>query len=880
MSDSKEKKNSVDPTIPVEEAFKILAAAIIESKIFDEEFYLAQLPDDERRQITDPVRHYIQKGDVRNISPHPLFSPALYRLYNMQALEMRQPSLAHYLAGRWKGSGITSMMFESRWYLEANPDAATSGLAPLSHYLQFGIPRGIAPVRFINPAILRRGSAVDTWREDPAYTFVLARHKGPPIPESQQDSTSVVVEPTYSNVLSDSLRKHLGTVLTRAHDEMTERELSASLETIQRVARECPTFRGAADDAPVVSIVIPVHNQLRFTLECLESVFSVGAKDSFEIIVVDDSSFDRTALVLNQVERLRVIHRKSNGGFIAACNDGASEARGEYLAFLNNDTVVLSGWLDELLSVARESPNVAVVGSQMVDASGALQEAGGIVWGDGTAENYGRGQNPARSEFSYKRSVDFCSGAAVLIPRSRFFELGGFDASYAPAYCEDVDLAFTARSRGYDVVYQPFSKVVHFEGISSGRDTQTGVKAYQVTNLSKLKEKWHEKLARHGAPRVDPEIERDRGTRGHILFVDACFPTPDRDAGSMVADGWIRNLVTLGYHVTFVGIDQFVRISKWTERLERLGVYCPVIPHEPSLKEFLLRYAPKCAAVVAIRYQCAAAIYEILRITGASVPSIFMPSDLHYLREARLAELENSSERKLKSLVIQGRELDVVRQSTLTCVHSSHEREILGAMLPESKVEVAPLITPVPGRSRGFSEREGICFIGGFQHLANVDAVIFFAREVWPRVQESLPEATFFIVGPNATPEVQALSSDSIRVLGHVEDLTPILDSIKLTVAPIRYGAGVKGKVVLSMGAGVPVVGTPLAFEGMDLDLGTEVLSGQTAEEFATQVSRIYRDASLWESVSDAAVTRARREYTLESNLPRVEAFLRKIGVS
>jgi glycosyltransferase involved in cell wall biosynthesis len=196
------------------------------------------------------------------------------------------------------------------------------------------------------------------------------------------------------------------------------------------------------------------------------------------------------------------------------------------------------------------------------------------------------------------------------------------------------------------------------------------------------------------------------------------------------------------------------------------------------------------------------------------------------------------------------------------------------------KIEVSPIMVPAPGRSKDFQDRKDICFVGGFRHIPNVDAVLFFVKEVWPLVRKTLPEATFKIIGAEAPEEIVSLASDSVQILGHVQDLSTIFDSIKLSVAPIRYGAGVKGKVVLSMGLGVPVAGTPLAFEGMDLDLGKEALSGATPEELAMQIARLYTDSALWTTVSNAAVARAKREYSEEVNLPLIRGYLKAVGLS
>src|SRR5690606_34089641 len=188
----------------------------------------------------------------------------------------------------------------------------------------------------------------------------------------------------------------------------------------------------ATSDAPLASIVIPVHGQLDHTLLCLRALAAWPPRAPFEVILVDDGSPDDSGAVLPAIEGLRYLRREQNGGFIAACNDGAALARGEYLVFLNNDTVPQPGWLDALLETFAGHPGAGLVGAQLLYPDGRLQEAGGVVFDDGSGWNYGRHQSPADPRYAYLREADYASGAAIAIPRALFAKVGGFDARYAP----------------------------------------------------------------------------------------------------------------------------------------------------------------------------------------------------------------------------------------------------------------------------------------------------------------------------------------------------------------------------------------------------------------------------------------------------------------
>ena len=236
---------------------------------------------------------------------------------------------------------------------------------------------------------------------------------------------------------------------------------------------------GETWDGPMVSIVIPCYNQVHYTYACLQSILEFTKDVTYEVIIADDVSTDATAELSRYAEGLVICRNETNQGFLRNCNQAAKAARGKYIMFLNNDTKVTEGWLSSLVNLIESDSTIGMVGSKLVYPDGRLQEAGGIIWSDGSGWNYGRLDDPDKAEYNYVKDVDYISGAAILLSTALWKQIGGFDQRFAPAYCEDSDLAFEVRKAGYRVVYQPLSKVIHFEGVSNGTDVNgTGLKRY------------------------------------------------------------------------------------------------------------------------------------------------------------------------------------------------------------------------------------------------------------------------------------------------------------------------------------------------------------------------------------------------------------------
>jgi len=625
-------------------------------------------------------------------------------------------------------------------------------------------------------------------------------------------------------------------------------------------------------DAPRCSILVPVFGKWRNSYACLRSILRHTQGSSYEVLVLDDCSPDETQRLSEIVRGVRFVRHAENLGFLRNCNEGAKHACGETLLFLNNDTCVEPGWLTALHEALDQDPAVGLVGACLVGADGRLQEAGGIIWHDGSGWNYGRDDDPQSPEYGYRKEVDYCSGACILIPTALWQQLGGFDDRYAPAYYEDTDLAFAVRAVGRKCVYQPRAVVVHLEGVSHGTDLNSGMKRYQEINRVKFAEKWKETLSSEQSKGpLDLFLARDRSLRSaHVLVVDEMVPAWDAEAGARLTYMYLRLLVLEGFRVHFAPANLFPA-QPHTRMLEDLGIeILHGHAHGTRHADWLARHGRLLHAAYLHRPDVADAYLPLLKEHAPQARLIYQCHDLHFLREQRRHEATGGIGLSRESLRWRGVEERVMQAVHVVHTPSSYERDWIAERFPALTVRDVPIyfwdqvpLDEAPRDGGDIASRTDLLFVGGRRHPPNDDGVCWFAREVLPLIRAERPDVHLHVVGGHWKEARRALPSKGVKLSGRLDDaaLGDAYGHARIAVIPLRFGAGVKGKLIEAFAWGVPAVSTPVGAEGIPGVEGCTAIA-EDPRGFADAVLRLFNEDDAWRAARIAGLALVEASYS------------------
>ena len=789
-----------------------------------------------------PLEHFRDVGWKRLLDVHPLFDTAWYLDQLSEPLEIGVIPIEHFISlGRNSGHS-PSPMFNSDSYYRMNPELIYASYDALGHYSGWGHSEGKLVSEFIDEDWYRNQSPDDplvgSWGTAGHFAR-LGCFEGRTI---------------HPDPMAHRLLKYACDRSRRLRDHLQLDGYGETSSNPFNLEKRAQSLILQTSDGPKVSVIIPTFNHFKDVVACLETISLAGDETPFEVIIVDDCSSPHESQGLSSIPGIRYLRHESNQGFAAACTTGVNASSAEFILLLNNDTEVFPGWLDSLASEMDLHEKTGVVGSMIIRPSLFLQEAGCIIWSDGTGAHHGSGDNPCEIKYRFRRQVDYCSGACLLIRRNLWDAIGGFDEDLAPAYYEDTDLCFAVRDHGFDVIYQPNSLVLHREGSSHG-SAPLGLKRVQFRNRHKFVKKWESQLSQHSPNEgllsvVDSLLRQERHFSKHMLIIDHFVLTPDQDSGSVRMSRMIEEFVSMGYRVHFAAL-QGQHSHKWLSQASHLGV--EVVVGVDAIKPLVAGLKDQLDFVILSRPEVFAEMISVMWLLAPAVPVAYDMVDAHGLRLRRKFEmsklpfdLESAMHIELVEIksVKAADTVIAVSQADLEHLRNVSENMFKGVVIPNVHFSINK-------STKGFEDRKEILFVGGFQHDPNVAAVKELVNVIMPKVVAVLGPIPITIAGSRPTAEVLELASGTVKVRGWVEDLGPLYEQSRLFVAPLRYGAGVKGKIGESLSHGLPTVTTSIGVEGLALENAIDIMIADSADEMAKIICDLYNDEELWLKLSE-----------------------------
>ena len=519
--------------------------------------------------------------------------------------------------------------------------------------------------------------------------------------------------------------------------------------------------------------------------------------------------------------------------------------------------VLEDGWLSGFLRAFAANPLAFAAVGLVVNGDGHVVLGGARLIEDAGVVPADTGKRADHFSVRACEELDALQPGLVALAPDLFRELGGFSLTQASLEEAFLELSARARAAGYTVVRAP-----------GARQVLAGPAAHELAL----------RLPSAAHP-VTKALCAMRKRKLRALVVDGLTPTPDQDAGSQTTFGWMQVLKDCGYAITFVPMYDIGHAGRYTTQLEEAGIRCPVEDELGSAEAYVQRHGAEFDLIMLNRITVAYRLLHICRQFAPRAKNIFHTHDLHYLREERIAAQSGRPEDIAQAANTRVEELRCIREADATVLVSPFEVDVLRDVAPAAHTYVIGGMQPGVGRQGPRAGRDGVLFVGGFAHSPNTDAVKYLCEEIWPKVRRRLPSLKLFVAGPNPPEDICAFGSEArgVEILGFVPNLQPYYRRCILNVAPLRVGAGVKGKVMAAMLVGLPTVATPVATEGMGLQDGEDVLIGADADGIAQAIVRLVGDEALWNRISNAGIRLSARNFSIDAQAPQVRRLLQQL---
>lgn len=520
---------------------------------------------------------------------------------------------------------------------------------------------------------------------------------------------------------------------------------------------------------------------------------------------------------------------------------------GEVIVILEGDSLVADYWLSHLLWQYEKYNKNCIVGSKSVEAKGSIIQAGYILWNDFSYEAYGYGEVFSEPEYEYVREVDLVSQNGMLFSKKYWDCYSNSCREFGTGFESTIDFCLIMKKKKIPLVFQPFSRVIEKKK-DIITDNPVVVQDQRICKKWKMfvREYYHDPS--HG---YQLEVTNQKPCKFVMMLADEGIAEYDTNAGHRATYHYIRLFLSMGAQILYL-VDNMFYSDKYTPLYQQMGIcvtygerwagHCNTLLKE-HLDEF--QYAFLNRPHIAKKH------ISLLRENKKLVTAHF-GHDLHYLRLHREFELTGNDLYRKEAQRMREIEYDLINQVDYTGYPSIVEVNLLRQKFPEANIEYFPLYCYEEYvKKKRNTKAEGILFVGGFNHRPNVDAAKLLVKEIMPLIRRKGIKDTVYLVGSNPPKELLDLQNDDIIVTGYVDDkmLKQFYEECRISVAPLQFGAGMKGKVLEAMYYGIPLVTTPIGAEGL-IDIEKILKIGSGPEEIADHMIELYRNEKLIEEMS------------------------------
>lgn len=640
-------------------------------------------------------------------------------------------------------------------------------------------------------------------------------------------------------------------------------------------------FNFSTDANSEVSIIIHNVNDVKLLLSCLFYIDKFDRNIPKEIIVINSKSNDETQNYLEKIKGIIIIEHEESIGLTKSINLAIENAKGKFIYLLDSHVLVQENYLSRLIEVFNIKENVGSVGSKMISIDNTIIEAGNLVFENSEIVELGKSEAIDAPQFNFLRKVDFCAGSLLLRKTKENGDLNVLNETFSSPYFAEADFCLKLnKEENQDIYYHPLSEVVCFDN---------SFKAENNTDRKVFADHWNSYFINKKYVKSEKINYNAHYKTPNFLFLEENMPKPDQDSGSRRFMEIIKILQRNGHHIV-LAVKHFdeTKDSDYITYFQNVGV------------EICKDYVNTQNKIVKVEDQVVNALsyvdvvwifrplgfnhwYNLLKDKISRQKIIYDMVDLHYLRMER----ENNyidivtKEREKEINFFKEKEYAGMNISDAVISISDEEKNTVSenGVKKDKIFTVSNIHKPVENIPLSFSEREGLLFIGGYNHLPNIDAVKFLHDQILPLVWTKNNQIKIFILGPDFPADLkEKYHSDRFQILGYQESVDFWFENSRVFVAPLRYGAGVKGKIGQALEFKLPVITTGIGAEGMSLeDAKTALISDENPQNFADKILELYDNENLWQTLHENSLLPLSK-FSIETQEQNIKNMLQYLG--